>query len=63
MEKLVFAELVNGLSLEMLEDQKIRIISDGALFLVTTEKHSKNYPSLEFEETDIETLSIYGLKL
>jgi hypothetical protein len=38
------------------------IISDGALFLVTTEDNSINY-RLDFEPPDMETLREYGVKM
>ena len=59
MKKLVYAELVNGITMDMMTDKKVRIISDGALFIITTEEHSKEYPELEFWETDLESLGDY----
>jgi len=43
----------------MIPDKKVRIISDGALFLVTTEEHSQKYSELEFWEVDEESLKEY----
>lgn len=60
MKRLVFAELTDGVSMDMLTDPNIHIISDGALFLITTEEHQTNYPYLHYEETDIATLKEYG---
>lgn len=52
-------ELVNGITIDVMTDKKVRIISDGALFIVMTKEHSKEYPELEFWGTDFETLEIY----
>ncbi len=61
MSKLVFAELVEGVSFEMMEDKKVVIVSDGAMFLVTTEEHSKEYPELVFEVVPNEAIQQYRL--
>ncbi len=62
MSKLVFAELINGVSFQMLEDRKVVIVSDGAFFLVTTEEHSMEYPELDFEVVPDEAIVLYDLK-
>ncbi|MEZ4936511.1 MAG: hypothetical protein R2799_02850 [Crocinitomicaceae bacterium] len=62
MEKLVFAELIGGVSFQMLEDKKVVTVSEGAFFLVTTEEHSKEYPGLKFEDVSDDAFQQYGLK-
>lgn len=44
MQNLVYAELSNGVTFEMLNDKKVLIISDNAIFLVTTTDHKHIYP-------------------
>ncbi|MCB0479038.1 MAG: hypothetical protein KDC84_12795 [Crocinitomicaceae bacterium] len=58
----MFAELIDGVSFQMLEDKNVQIISDGAMFLVTTEEHSKEYPELNFEPVPDEEIVQYDLK-
>lgn len=45
MEKvqLVYAELINGVCISMLEDPLVAIISDGSIFIVTTKENSQKY--------------------
>ncbi|MEZ4936527.1 MAG: hypothetical protein R2799_02935 [Crocinitomicaceae bacterium] len=62
MKKLVFAELVEGVSFQMMEDRNVVIVSDGAFFLVTTEEHSKEYPELKFDHVPSEAIEQYGLE-
>lgn len=61
MKKLVFAELVGGVSFQMMEDKQVQIVSDGSIFLVTTEEHSMEYPELNFEDVPDEAIVQYGL--
>jgi len=58
---LVVAELPTGICIDMLSDRKIHIISDGALFLITTTKHSTNYPELKFSLVSKEGLEAYEI--
>lgn len=60
MTKLVYAELTEGVSMDMLTDPNIHIVSDGALFLITTEEDQKNYPNLHFAEREVETIQQFG---
>ncbi len=62
MKKLVFAELVEGVSFQMMEDRKVVIVSDGAFFLVTTEEHSKEYPEPDFDVVPDCAIEQYGLQ-
>ena len=41
--QLVYAEVMSGITLEMLGDPLVAIISDTGVFIVTTEENSKNY--------------------
>ncbi|MCH2046263.1 MAG: hypothetical protein MK212_19265 [Saprospiraceae bacterium] len=61
MKDLHYTELVNGITLDMLEDKKVHIISDTALFLVTTKAHSEQYPQLEFSKVPQDAVEQYGL--
>lgn len=55
----MYAELVNGITFDMLNDSKVRIIRDTGLFLVTRKNNTKNYPRLEFEEACESSLIAY----
>jgi hypothetical protein len=54
--ELVVAELLDGTNNWMLNDRQCHVISDGALFMITTPKNSKRYHSLEFFPVDNDTL-------
>ena len=54
--ELVVAELPDGTNNWMLNDKQCHVISDGALFLLTTEKNSGKYHYLEFSPVDNEIL-------
>jgi len=62
MEKvqLVYAEIMDGVTMSMLEDKQVVIISDGALFIVTTEENSKKYEG-EFYPVGAEAIEAYGI--
>lgn len=64
MEKvqLVYAEVMNGISFPMLEDPLVAIISDGSIFIVTTQENSQNY-SEGFYPVGAETKKSYHLNL
>jgi hypothetical protein len=62
MKKLMYAELTNGVSMSMMEDRKIVIISDSAIFLVAHEVHTSAYPELEFFQIGEEAISDYELE-
>lgn len=59
--QIMFAELINGITIEMLNDPLIRIISDTGLFLVTPKTNSYKYPELDFEDADDDALKIYEI--
>jgi len=61
MEKLVYAEL-GRVTEVMLRDSKVLIISDSALFLVTTESHSKHYFE-EFHDVVKDAIDDYQIML
>lgn len=61
MKNLMFAELIDGVTTEMLEDKNVYILSDTGLFLFTTPKHAPTYPELEFFDVDAESYQIYEL--
>ncbi len=59
----MYAELINGITIDMLDDNEVRIISDTGLFLVTRKSHISNYPNLEFEEATMDSLKFYKNEL
>lgn len=54
--ELVVAELPDGTDSWMLNDKQCHVVSDGALFMITTPKNSKGYQTLEFFPVDNDTL-------
>lgn len=62
MKKLVFAELVEGVSFQMMEDRNVVIVSDGSFFLVTTREHSDTYPELKFDPVPQTAIQQYELE-
>lgn len=60
--QLVYSEVMNGISFSMLEDKLVQIISDGAVFLVTTIENSRQY-SLDFYPVDSEGMKAYSLRI
>lgn len=59
--QIMFAELINGVTVEMLNDPFVRIISDTGIFLVTPKSNVSTYPELNFEEADEEALKTYEI--
>lgn len=57
----MYAELTNGVSMSMMEDRKIVIISDSAIFLVAHEVHTSAYPELKFFQITEEAIEEYEL--
>lgn len=57
--QLVYAE-VDFVTPTMQEDTLVQIISDNAVFLVTTEENSRQYP-LDFYPVDAEAMEAYSL--
>jgi hypothetical protein len=49
MENLVYAEFTGTLNFDMMMDNNILIISDGSVFVITTEEHALKYPDEEFD--------------
>lgn len=58
-DQMMFAELVDGVAKQIWNDQKVTIISDTGLFLVTAKSNVSLYPELIFKEIDKEVLTIY----
>ncbi len=61
MRNLMFAELVDGVTFDMLEDRLVYIVGDTGIFLITTPEHTITYPELEFEEVDEDSYNQYEL--
>ena len=59
--QLVYAE-INFVTPTMREDALVQIISDNAVFLVTTEANSRQYP-LDFHPVNAEAMDAYGLEI
>jgi hypothetical protein len=62
MKNLVYAELVDGATTEMINDPKVFILSDGALFLVTTPEYATTHPDLTFFPIDEDSYNAYDLE-
>ena len=64
MEKvqLVYAEVMNGVTLDMLGDPLVAIISDTGVFMVTTEENSKKYDE-DFYPVSAEAREAYGIRM
>lgn len=63
MEKvqLVYAEVMNSITTDMLEDPLVAIISDTGLFIVTTEKNSLKYDE-DFYPVCAEAMKAYRIE-
>lgn len=63
MEKvqLVYAEVMNGITLEMVGDSLVAIISDTGLFIVTTKENSMKYNE-DFYPVGEEAREAYGIR-
>ena len=55
-QKFVYAEVMNGINDEMRNDPLVAIISDGSVFIITTEENSEKYDNEEFFPTAEETI-------
>jgi hypothetical protein len=62
MKRLVFAEFQGTLTFDMMMDKDILILSDGSVFLITTEEHALKYPEEEFDEISEYAKNEYGIR-
>lgn len=64
MEKMqfVYAELKGGISLSMLEDPLVAILSEGTVFMVTTLENSRKYNE-DFYPVCAEAQEAYGIRV
>jgi hypothetical protein len=46
----------------MKADRKLKVISDGALFIVTDEKNKENYGGFDWWPVEDEAMEAYNLK-
>jgi len=60
--QLMYAEIIDGFTVEMENDPKAQIISDSGIFLVTTKSNMHKYPELDFYEVCQEAIEAYDLK-
>ncbi len=58
---LVVAELTDGITDQMRNDNDAMIVSDGAVFLLVTGEHSRLYPELEFLPATCDALCDYDV--
>lgn len=61
--QLVYAEAINGITFMMLEDPMVAIISDGAVFIVTTKENSYRYYENDFYPVDEDAQKAYNIRL
>ena len=59
----MYAECINGVTEKMKRDPLVKIISDGAVFLLTTKNNISTYPELKFKEVNKESLKAYSKEL
>jgi hypothetical protein len=59
---LVYAEVIDFITDEMREDPLVQLISDGAIFFVTTVENSKRY-DLDFYPVHKDGMEAYGLRI
>jgi hypothetical protein len=62
MKNLVYAEFQGTLTLDMMMDNNILIISDGSVFVITTEEHALKYPDEEFDSVSEYAIQEYGIR-
>lgn len=64
MEKvqLVYAEVMNGVNLDVISDPLVVVISDTGVFMVTTEGNSKTYEE-EFYPVSAEGIEAYKVRI
>lgn len=60
--QLVYAEVMDGITIEMMADPLVRIISDTGVFIVTTIENSKRY-QMDFYPLSAEVMEAYGLRI
>jgi hypothetical protein len=62
MKRLVYAEFQGTMTLDMMMDRNILIISDGSVFLITSEEHAVKYPEEEFDYISDYAIGEYGIR-
>ena len=63
MENLVYAELMGRLTMEMMMDRRLLILSDNAIFIITFEDNAVNYPNETFCDVCEEAIRDYQLSI
>jgi hypothetical protein len=61
MENLVYAELMGRLTMEMMMDNRLLILGDTGLFIITFEDNAVNYPNETFYEVCEEAIRDYEI--
>ncbi len=57
--KLMYAECVSGVTQQMRDDQKVMIVSDTGVFMITTPANILNYQELEFNVASRKAVRLY----
>lgn len=63
MGNLVYAELMGSVTFDMLLDKQLLIISDNAIFIVSTLDNAVNYPNEDFYPVDGEAMKAYEIRV
>jgi hypothetical protein len=59
MGKLMYAECVSGVTQQMRDDQKVMIVSDTGIFIITTPANILHYQELNFNVADRKAVRLY----
>ena len=63
MENLVYAELRGSVTMEMMMDRRLLILSDNAIFIITFEDNAVNYPNETFCDVCEEAIRDYEIEI
>lgn len=60
--QIMYAEVLDGFTVEMENDPNGQIISDTGIFFVTLKSNINKYPELDFFEVCVEAIEAYELR-
>ncbi len=63
MKNLVYAELMGSVTMEMMIDRRLLILSDNGIFIITFEDNAVNYPNETFCDVCEEAISDYEIEI
>ena len=63
MENLVYAELRGSVTMEMMMDRRLLILSDNSIFIITFEDNAVNYPNEIFCDVCDEAIRDYEIEV